>query len=70
MKSEFISTVSHELRTPLTCISGALGLIIGSRFEELPDKTQKLLKTAHRNSQRLSHLINDLLDIEKIAAGK
>ncbi|WP_217532988.1 response regulator [Vibrio metschnikovii] len=70
MKSEFISTVSHELRTPLTSISGALGLIIGSRFEELPDKTQKLLKTAHRNSQRLSHLINDLLDIEKIAAGK
>ncbi|EKO3877707.1 response regulator [Vibrio metschnikovii] len=70
MKSEFISTVSHELRTPLTSISGALGLIIGSRFEQLPDKTQKLIETAHRNSQRLSHLINDLLDIEKIAAGK
>ncbi|MCW4148204.1 response regulator [Halomonas sp. 18H] len=70
MKSEFISTVSHELRTPLTSISGALGLMMGGGAGELPDKAQKLLTTAHRNSKRLAHLINDLLDIEKIAAGK
>ncbi|MDR5874056.1 response regulator [Vreelandella gomseomensis] len=70
MKNEFISTVSHELRTPLTSISGALGLMMGGGAGELPDKAQKLLTTAHRNSKRLAHLINDLLDIEKIAAGK
>ena len=70
MKNEFISTVSHELRTPLTSISGALGLIMGGALGELPEKVQKLLTTAHRNSKRLAHLINDLLDIEKIAAGK
>ncbi len=70
LKNEFISTVSHELRTPLTSISGALGLMVGGAFGELPEKAQKLLTTAHRNSKRLALLINDLLDIEKIAAGK
>jgi len=70
IKNEFISTVSHELRTPLTSISGALGLMVGGAFGELPERAQKLLTTAHRNSKRLAHLINDLLDIEKIAAGK
>ena len=70
MKSEFISTVSHELRTPLTSISGALGLMVGGGFGVLPEKANKLLTTAHRNSKRLALLINDLLDFEKIAAGK
>lgn len=70
MKSEFVSTVSHELRTPLTSISGALGLVLAGRLGEVPEKAGKLLATAHRNSQRLSHLINDLLDVEKIALGK
>ena len=70
MKNEFISTVSHELRTPLTSISGALGLLVGGSLGELPEKAQTLLAVAHRNSKRLTHLINDLLDIEKIAAGK
>ncbi|MFC3854044.1 response regulator [Salinispirillum marinum] len=70
MKSEFISTVSHELRTPLTSISGALGLIVGGGMGELPEKVKHLLNTAHRNSKRLGHLINDLLDIEKITSGK
>lgn len=70
MKNEFISTVSHELRTPLTSVSGAIGLVLSGRFGEVPEKAQKLLNTAHRNSERLAHLINDLLDTEKIAAGK
>lgn len=70
MKSEFISTVSHELRTPLTSISGALGLSIGGGLGNLPEKVKTLLETAQRNSKRLTHLINDLLDIEKIAAGQ
>jgi PAS domain S-box-containing protein len=70
MKSEFVATVSHELRTPLTAISGALGLISGGVLGELPVHVQKMLDIANKNSQRLSHLINDLLDIEKLSAGK
>lgn len=70
MKSEFVSTVSHELRTPLTSISGALGLIVGGSLGELSPQAQQMISIAHKNSQRLTHLINDLLDMEKIAAGK
>jgi len=70
MKSEFVSTVSHELRTPLTAISGALGLVAGGAMGEMPAQAKQMIAIAHRNSQRLTHLINDLLDMEKIAAGK
>jgi len=70
MKSEFVSTVSHELRTPLTSISGALGLVAGGALGELPTQARQMIDIAYKNSLRLSHLINDLLDIEKLAAGK
>jgi PAS domain S-box-containing protein len=70
MKSEFVSTVSHELRTPLTSISGALGLINGGALGEMPDRAKSMLAVAHRNSLRLIHLINDLLDMDKLIAGK
>jgi|GEM_PF-1238303 len=70
MKTEFVSTVSHELRTPLTSIIGALGLATGGALGVLPEQLQSLLELAHGNSKRLKHLINDLLDIEKLAAGQ
>ncbi|MGQ7270642.1 ATP-binding protein [Marinobacter nauticus] len=70
LKSEFISTVSHELRTPLTSISGALSLLTTNAVGELSGKAQQLLKIAQRNSDHLGFLINDLLDIEKLIAGK
>ncbi|MBU1461703.1 MAG: CHASE domain-containing protein [Gammaproteobacteria bacterium] len=70
MKDEFVSTVSHELRTPLTSISGALGLITGGALGDAPPAIQQMLEIAHRNSLRLGYLINDLLDMEKITAGK
>ena len=70
VKSEFVSTVSHELRTPLTSISGALGLITGGAVGEVSDKVKELLDIAYKNSQGLTALINDLLDIDKLAAGK
>ncbi len=70
LKSEFVSTVSHELRTPLTSISGALGLICGGALGPMPAQAQAMLEIAHRNSQRLMYLINDLLDMEKLEAGK
>ena len=70
MKSEFISTVSHELRTPLTAISGALGIIVNGAAGAIPDTATKMLNIAHKNSLRLIHLVNDLLDMEKLSAGK
>lgn len=70
MKDQFISTVSHELRTPLTSIKGSLGLVRGGAAGILPDKAQSLINTAERNAQRLTVLINDLLDMEKLVAGK
>ncbi|ART80419.1 PAS domain S-box protein [Oceanisphaera avium] len=70
LQKEFVATVSHELRTPLTSITGSLALLSQGVLGVLPEKVQQLLKVAHHNSQRLNLLINDLLDIEKLAAGK
>lgn len=70
MKSEFISTVSHELRTPLTSIRGSLALIAGGVVGELPATIKPLVEIAHKNSERLILLVNDILDMEKIEAGK
>ncbi|MCA8927737.1 MAG: response regulator [Alphaproteobacteria bacterium] len=70
MKNEFISTVNHELRTPLTSIRGSLGLVAAGTAGELPDKAAALIKIALSNSERLVGLINDILDIEKIEAGR
>lgn len=70
LKNEFISTVSHELRTPLTSIYGALRMVNSGVLAELPPKVASLLQVAELNSKRLTSLINDLLDIEKLLAGK
>lgn len=70
MKDEFISTVSHELRTPLTSILGSLGLLASGAVGKVEEQAQGLLDIAHDNGQRLLDLINDLLDIERIASGK
>jgi len=69
VKSEFISTVSHELRTPLTSIRGSLGLVLGAMADKLPAQVRNLLDIAQGNSDRLILLINDILDIDKIATG-
>ena len=69
-KDAFVSTVSHELRTPLTSIRGALALIASGATGALPDKTAKLFEIALRNSERLSRLVNDLLDLQRIGAGR
>ncbi|MFZ6743061.1 PAS domain-containing sensor histidine kinase [Undibacterium sp. JH2W] len=70
IKSEFISVVSHELRTPLTSIRGALGLLESGVVGELAPKVMQLIKVAHKNCQRLGVLVNDILDMEKLASGK
>jgi PAS domain S-box-containing protein len=68
--SEFYSTVSHELRTPLTSIRAALGLLEGGVVGSLADKALQLVHIARTESDRLIRLINDILDIRKIEAGK
>lgn len=68
--SSFLSTVSHELRTPMTSIRGSLSLLVASSQDNLDPKAANLLRIAHRNSERLVILINDILDMEKIESGK
>ncbi|MBI1771272.1 MAG: PAS domain S-box protein, partial [Burkholderiales bacterium] len=69
MKAAFISTVSHELRTPITSIRGALGLLESGTLTELSPKALHLVRIAHDNSKRLTGLVNDILDMEKITSG-
>lgn len=70
LQNEFIATVSHELRTPLTAIAGALGLLRSETAGALPDAARAMVGVADKNCQRLLLLIGDLLDMEKLLAGK
>jgi PAS domain S-box-containing protein len=70
LKNEFVSTVSHELRTPLTSIRGSLGLIEGGVAGAVPERVRDLIRIARTNADRLIRLINDILDLEKMDAGK
>ena len=70
LTSEFIAMVSHELRTPLTSIRGSLGLVANGVTGLLPPQAQEYVDMALANSKRLVHLINDILDLEKIQSGK
>jgi PAS domain S-box-containing protein len=69
IKDEFVSTVSHELRTPITSIKGALGLVMPIVREELSESARNLVSIAHRNADRLALIVDDILDLEKIATG-
>lgn len=70
LKDELVSTVSHELRTPLTAIAGALGMVGVGAAGELPERADRLVGIAHRNTERLIALVNDLLDLDKLQSGK
>jgi signal transduction histidine kinase/ActR/RegA family two-component response regulator len=68
MKSEFVSTVSHELRTPLASILGFTELMLHRELK--PDRQQKYLTTVYNEAKRLTALINDFLDVQRMEAGK
>jgi signal transduction histidine kinase len=68
--SEFVSIVSHELRTPLTSLRGSLGLIDGGVAGELPPQMAQLMGIARSNTDRLVRLVNDMLDLTRIEAGR
>jgi signal transduction histidine kinase len=70
LKNELVSVVSHELRTPLTSIRGSLGLLEGGAYGELPDRVRRLVSIGRSNTDRLIRLVNDLLDLEKLQAGR
>ncbi len=70
LKSEFISIVSHELRTPLTAIKNSLEICLSGKAGDISTIMDKFLNMAKRNVMRLSGIINDLLDLSKIEAGK
>lgn len=70
LKDEFIAVVSHELRTPLTAIRGSLGLLLGGAAGTLSPAAVDMLRIAHQNADRLGRLVNDLLDLQKVEAGR
>ncbi len=70
LKSDFVSTVSHELRTPLSISTEGINLVLDGIVGAVNDEQKDLLQTAKDNLSRLNSIINDLLDISKIEAGK
>jgi NtrC-family two-component system sensor histidine kinase KinB len=70
LKSEFVMTTSHELRTPLTSIGMSIALLRETALNKLDTKEQQLLSAAHEDLQRLRVLVNNLLDLSRIEAGK
>ncbi|MDB5079597.1 MAG: hypothetical protein JWP00_1521 [Chloroflexi bacterium] len=69
MKSDFLSTVSHELRTPLTSIKASIILML-TQPDQPRSTAQRLLRNIDRNTERLSSLVNDLLDMTKLQNGR
>jgi PAS domain S-box-containing protein len=70
IKSEFVSNVSHELRTPMTSIKGYADLLLMGVAGQLPDPQRSFLEKIKSNADRLSHLVDDLLNISKIDSGE
>jgi signal transduction histidine kinase/methyl-accepting chemotaxis protein len=69
-KSEFLANMSHELRTPLNAILGYTELILDKIYGDVPEKIEKTLVRLEKNGRHLLNLINDVLDISKIEAGR
>ncbi len=69
-KSEFVSTVSHELRTPMTAIKGYADLIYSEAVGQVNENQKRFLGIIKNNTDRLTAMINDLLDIARIETGR
>ena len=69
-KSEFLANMSHELRTPLNAIIGFSEVLLERMFGEMNEKQEDYLKDIHSSGQHLLSLINDILDLAKVEAGR
>lgn len=70
LKSDFVSIVSHELRTPLSIMKEGVSLVLDKLTGEINEKTEKTLRMVFTNIIRLNKIINDILDVSKIEAGR
>ncbi len=70
LKSEFVMAASHELRTPLTSLGMSVDLLLEHAAHGLAEKDRDLLQAAHEEVHRMKALVNDLLDLSKIEAGR
>jgi PAS domain S-box-containing protein len=70
MKSEFITVASHEMRTPLTAVRNAVDLLLQNKAGDITEKQHRFLSMALRNVDRISGLVNNLLDISRIESGR
>lgn len=70
LKDEFVNTVSHELRTPLSIVKEGIDLVLDQIPGQINEKQQNVLKVSQNNINRLVRIINNLLDLSKIEAGK
>jgi len=70
LKSDFVSTVSHELRTPLSITKEGISLVLDRITGDINEEQEQILSSAKNSIDRLTRIINDLLDISKIEAGK
>jgi len=70
LKAEFVTMVTHELRTPLTSVKISLGMLADGMAGELPGRARDVVKVADRNVGRLVHLINDIMALERLDAGR
>ncbi len=70
LKSSFVANVSHELRTPLVAMEKSIALILSKEAGPITETQEQFLSVAQRNMKRLSNLINDLLNLSKLEAGK
>lgn len=69
MKNEFVSLVTHELKTPLTAIRGSLGLLAGGALGQMAPPATRMVEIALESSERLTRLINEILDMDRIESG-
>ena len=69
-KSEFISIASHQLRTPLTAVKGYISMVLEGTYGQLAEKLSKPLENVYQSNERLIRLVNDLLNLSRLDAGK
>jgi len=70
LKIDFINTISHELRTPLTVIKQAVSYLNSECSENIDGEQKKVLSIAHRNADRLNHMVNNLLEFQNLRQNK